>query len=145
MPYTPVPRRKLIVSLDRVWQQIDERSRPIARVGLNVRGLLQYAIEHVTNGSYAAEQSDNYLFKMAQYNLLWYLEKEVQEVCPELLLDQTAFKRTTHQCMDFIGEVAAIIQPLFLQVVGRCDPTVKVESFLGRDIVVSIPYPRGTY
>ncbi len=145
VPHTPLPRRKLIVSLDRVWTAIEERARPIEQMGLSTQGLLRYAIEHVTNGTYAAERSDVYLEKMAAYNLMWYLEKEIREVSPDIMLNTLAHKRLTHQCMDFIGEVAAIIQPLFIQVVGRCDPTVRVESFLGRDIVVSIPYPRETY
>ena len=133
----PLPRDTYIVSLQRVWDQLKDRAKPLVRAGIDVQGLYAYAVHYAAVNSYThPSQAHLHLGTNAVSHLYEALRKDLIEIYPDLLLENTLQQRLLFQCMDFVQEACIKLVPLIEQHIGAFDHTLRPEKFLGRDSLV---------
>ncbi len=120
----------LIIPSRDIHPDYEQHCLQMERLGLDPRGLLQYGLLYATRsyGGYHELQS--------------YLVQDVVSSSNDGRPDDVM--RKVHSCLDHIQLVEHYVVPHILATCGFFDHTVKLEGFVGNDMMISIERPDPT-
>jgi hypothetical protein len=110
----------------------EQHCQAMTRLGIDPKGLMDYGLLYATRtySGYRELQS--------------YLVHDVVATISDGMLDMEQVTQRVHACIDHIQLVEQYVVPHIQLVCGFFDHTVKLEGFVGNDLMISIQRPDPT-
>lgn len=123
-------RDRVILPMDGVDSEYQDQCRDLARSGLDPKNLMRYGFYYLVN---------RYLELGSDYRTLRsYLMRDV--VGPSHADDPRDRQMLLHRCLDHVQLIDHYVMPHIHRLCGRMDHTVRLEGFIGEDLVISFEH-----
>lgn len=129
---------KIIVGLRDVWHQLKPSVISMSVLGIDTKGLLQYALEYAVADAFARHHDQGYLQQLGYHNLVAHLEQDLNDTMFDRMMDPAQRRQTIHKCLDFIQQASAVLVAQIERTYGPFDHTLAFDQYLGQDMVLSL-------
>lgn len=159
--HRPTPRHRFAIPSEAFWNMVRPHAQPYLRLGFSMATLVQIAGYSLGIFDNARQEAFGYAQQVlgtrrhttahtpVQVGIHYldtmreYIQNELANVYPELLLERGDFERVTYSLVDTIHLIRSHLCEYVAVQFGNVDPTLRLEKFLGPDLdlVMSMEVP----